>query len=172
MARRRSKSVDEWLAEREARDPNFSRDTARMLARRPPLRKVPLLCDESLEDELVADLRTVRLFKVLTLPTGRGDDFVWAQARQRGLVLLSADEDFYDDRRYPLRESPGAIILRGEGAGERTVALARLSALWDLQGNYARFGRGMFIESKTRATPTHIFHRFLDERGAVVEIEW
>jgi predicted nuclease of predicted toxin-antitoxin system len=128
----RRKSLDEWLEERRARDPNFDRDTLRILARRPPPRKIPLLCDESLEEELVADLRLVRDFKVVTLPAGRGDDFVWAQARQRGLVLLTADEDLYDDRRYPLRHSPRVIILRGSGTAQRTTALARLTAAWDL----------------------------------------
>jgi predicted nuclease of predicted toxin-antitoxin system len=165
------KSFDEWHAERVAKDPNFDRVTDRLLARRGPPRKIPMLCDESLEHELVADLRTIRDFRIVRLPKGSTDRAVWQRARRDRLVILTADEDFWDDRRYPLHLSPGVVILRGRNVEERTTALARLSVVWDLPRNYSRFAHAFFAESKTRASPTHIQHKFSDE-GSVVDAEW
>jgi predicted nuclease of predicted toxin-antitoxin system len=169
----RRKSFDDWHREQVARDPNFDRDTEGILARRGRPRKVPLLCDESIENELIDDLRSVRDFKVTTLGSGASDRAIWQRARQDGLVIVTADEDFWNDRNYPIHASPGVIILRGRNVRERTTALARVSVASELPANYARFASSMLAQSKTRAGSAHILHKFLDTNdGSVVEAEW
>jgi hypothetical protein len=57
-----------------------------------PPRKVPLLCDENIEDELSTSLRENRKFKVTQLPKGTPDHHVWQHAWRKQLVLVTADE--------------------------------------------------------------------------------
>jgi predicted nuclease of predicted toxin-antitoxin system len=166
------KSYEQWLEEQERRDPNFLRDVAMAMRRRAPPRKVPLLCDESLECQLIDGLASDKGFKVHRVPTGRGDDFIWREASQRGLILVTADEDLWDDHSYPLRDSPGVVILRGRNATERRQAFARLFAHYELAATYAKFGADMLSMTKSRASPDNVFEKFLDRDGSVVELSW
>lgn len=59
---------------------------------------------------------------------GQPDENVWACARRENRVLLSADNDFHDDRAYPLNGHPGCIMLttmRGKREGENVIDLNR-----------------------------------------------
>lgn len=41
----------------------------------------------------------------------RDDEFHYANARKLGRLLFTLDKDFLDDRRFPLRTSPGLYVL-------------------------------------------------------------
>ena len=74
-----------------------------------------LYADNNIEKEIVDHLRE-EAFDVLAVAEDpqlrhRDDEFHYQRARQLDRYLLTHDEDFWDDRTYPLRQSPGVIIL-------------------------------------------------------------
>ena len=58
-------------------------------------------------------------FKIEAMPRGVSDSLLWQTARRWRLLLMSADRDFWDDRAYPLRDSPGLFLLAGRTASDR-----------------------------------------------------
>ncbi len=46
----------------------------------------------------------------------REDEFHWQKARQRNRILVTCNgKDFWNDRRYPLKDSPGVIVIDAGG---------------------------------------------------------
>lgn len=62
---------------------------------------MPLLLDENLEAEIIEDLRTVRDFRVSVARPGVTDRALWDQALRTGAILVTGDDDFWDDHRPP-----------------------------------------------------------------------
>jgi predicted nuclease of predicted toxin-antitoxin system len=54
----------------------------------------------------VKDVNEVRL-------KGHSDEDIFAYAKRECRILLTYDEDFLDDKRYPLPGNPGVIVLPG-----------------------------------------------------------
>ncbi|HEY8291643.1 MAG TPA: DUF5615 family PIN-like protein [Thermomicrobiales bacterium] len=57
---------------------------------------------------------------------GQPDENVWAYARRENRVLISADDDFRDARRFPLNNHPGCIMIdtsKGQREGEAVIDL-------------------------------------------------
>jgi predicted nuclease of predicted toxin-antitoxin system len=78
-------------------------------------KKWRLYADNNIEKETVEYLREER-FDVLAVGDDQRlrrqeDEFHYDKARQLDRYLLTHDDDFWDDRRFPLRQSPGVIIL-------------------------------------------------------------
>ena len=75
-----------------------------------------LYADHNIEKELVDYLRSSG-FDVLWviedkyLEQQKDDSFHYQMARKRRMYLLTKDKDFWDDRIYPIQNSPGVIIL-------------------------------------------------------------
>ena len=160
--------MDDFIAELAAHDPHFDRGARRFMAERGRPRKMPVLCDENLEDDFIATMRDNRKFKVTTMPKGVSDSILWQSAQRRGLVLVTADEDFWDERRYPLRESPGLLLLRGRNAEERLAALVRIITVMDLPWIYAR-NPDFLLATKARVSAGGGMFKFLATDGRVVE---
>jgi hypothetical protein len=59
------KSFDEWERKQRELDPDWDRSVRGFLKMRGPKRKVPLLIDENIEAEFVAELQTVKDFRVV-----------------------------------------------------------------------------------------------------------
>jgi predicted nuclease of predicted toxin-antitoxin system len=79
-------------------------------------RKWRLYADNNIEKEIAHYLKEQAGFDVLTVCDDpklqhRDDEFHYERARQLGRYLLTHDDDFWDDRRFPLRQSPGVIII-------------------------------------------------------------
>jgi predicted nuclease of predicted toxin-antitoxin system len=78
--------------------------------------------DNNIESHIIDHLRGAD-FDVLAV-SGRpgaqnsGDGFHYEQARQLDRYLLTHDDDFWDDRRFPLRQSPGVVILPKDEEGQ------------------------------------------------------
>lgn len=76
-----------------------------------------LYADNNIEQEIVEYLREKGKMDVLwvrddaALRREQDDSFHYQTAGELGCYLLTHDEDFWDDRRYPLRTCPGLIIL-------------------------------------------------------------
>jgi predicted nuclease of predicted toxin-antitoxin system len=45
--------------------------------------------------------------------TGRSDEDVMNYAKQEGRIILTHDQDFLDDRRFPMDQNPGVVVLPG-----------------------------------------------------------
>ena len=76
--------------------------------------KPRFLVDENLGHELAAALKLVGYNTKSAedaVLTGYPDESYWAIARREDRVLISKDRDFLDNRRFPLRLSPGVLIL-------------------------------------------------------------
>ena len=158
----RRQSFDEWHSERLAQNPDFDRETDAMLRIRGPRRKLDLLLDENVA-ALRAELASVKDFRLHMMPAGTPDRKLWAEARRNAWVLLTADSDFWNDGEYPLRLSPGVIVVVGRTVEDRLYALARLSVAWDLVPMLGRFGRRFLDATKARTSRRMIEWKIFDE---------
>lgn len=112
-----------------------------------PPEPVQVLLDENIPYEVGARLRLR-----LRLPSekidhvhdlgfaSRSDEFLYAWAEQRHAVIVTFDEDFADQRRFPLGGHCGVVRLRVEPTTEEKAceALDRLLRRFDLPGLVGR----------------------------------
>jgi predicted nuclease of predicted toxin-antitoxin system len=158
---KRRVTFDDWWAERTATDPELRRaDSAKL--RKPPRRKLDVICDENLEEEVKREIGAMGSFRIDELPAGTPDHRLWDQAQQRRKCLITADQDFWNDILYPIERSPGLVLLRGASAAERAATLRRW---WD-ENEMQQFiswldGEGLF-GWKWRASPDGALGKFVD----------
>jgi hypothetical protein len=76
---------------------------------------------------------------------------VWRSAWRRRFVLVTADEDFWGQRRHLLRDIPGLLLFRGRIADNRLEALARAMTVMDLRAELCLQSR-LFIAAKVRVS--------------------
>jgi len=73
-----------------------------------------LLADEDVDPELVEPLRRMG-WNTKTVHDagvfGRSDEAVWGAARTEDRVLLTTDRGFLDERRFPIGQGPGLVVL-------------------------------------------------------------
>ncbi len=98
------------------------------------------------------------------------DEFHYQKARQLGRYLLTHDDDFWDDRRFPLRHSPGVIIIpkNEEGMTKLFPVLLRkiIERDYNVDGGDRRLG-GM----KIRLTWEGMTHKASYSDGTVQDSE-
>ena len=134
--RRPTMAFEEWEAERISADPQWERHLREFSRTKGTHRKVPLLVDENIEAEFVDELRGIRDFRVRTLARRASDEAVWAEARKLRLILVTADPDFWNDHSYPVRDSPGVVIVSGRTYSEKAEAFAVAVVHWAIQWRY------------------------------------
>jgi predicted nuclease of predicted toxin-antitoxin system len=144
------------------------RDNKRFTTRRGRPRKIPLLCDENLEDDFVTALRNYRKFKVQVSEKTIPDSLVWKTAQVNHFVVVTADQDFWNDRQYPLRTSPGLLLLDRRNGKERLRALARIMKALELPETYL-LNPDLFFASKVRASAGGGIYKFLSRDGRIVQ---
>jgi predicted nuclease of predicted toxin-antitoxin system len=84
-------------------------------------KKWRLYADNNIEKEIVEYLQTSG-FDVIAVGADpklrhQEDEFHYQKARQLNRYLLTHDDDFWDDKRFPLRQSPGVIIIPRNAGG-------------------------------------------------------
>jgi predicted nuclease of predicted toxin-antitoxin system len=92
-------------------------------------RRSRFLIDESLGFGTVEFFERLRLNAVDVWQVGlngRDDHAVFAFAWRHRRILLTHDEDFWDDRRFPEHRNPGLVILPGANGDETDM----ISGLW------------------------------------------
>lgn len=96
--------------------------------------KASFLIDENIDPEMAVWIRSSRRWHAWHVSevglAGKDDKQVLAYAFKHRLWLLTHDEDFLDDRRFPFHKNHGVIVLPG-GDGNRD---ARREALKDVLG--------------------------------------
>jgi predicted nuclease of predicted toxin-antitoxin system len=78
---------------------------------------------------------------------GRDDQAVFAFAWKHRRILLTHDEDFWDDRRFPEHRNPGVVILPGANGNE----IDMLRGLWWMT-LLMRRGPEQWLKQKVRIT--------------------
>lgn len=154
-------TFEEWHARRLAEEPEFDKVTDEVRRWHGPRRKLDILVDESAA-AVGRELEAVKDFRLHRVADSTPDRGLWAQARREGWVLVTADTDFWNDGPYPLRLSPGVIILVGRTTSERLFAFERLLVVWDLVANVGRLGQHILNASKVRTSRRTIEWKFFD----------
>ena len=52
---------------------------------------------------------------------GYKDERIWRFARKKRRIILSHDDDFMDERKYPIRECYGYVVLPHKAGGEQAL---------------------------------------------------
>ena len=139
-------------------------------------KKWRLYADNNVEREIIQYLREDAGFDVLAVGDdpklqNREDEFHYQKACQLVRYLLTHDDDFWDDRRFPLRHSPGVIIIpKNEDGmtklfpvllrkiveidynidnGPRHLGGAKIRMTWDGMALKAGFSDGSIEKSQT-----------------------
>jgi predicted nuclease of predicted toxin-antitoxin system len=105
----------------------FGGDLSDIAGGRP--RKLRLYADHNLPKVIVDEIRGAKI-PILTAfedqHASRDDKAIYERARKLKRVLLTQDEDFWDDRRFSLRYGPGLILV--SVAPEKTEKIVEVLA--------------------------------------------
>jgi predicted nuclease of predicted toxin-antitoxin system len=129
---------------------------------------VPLLLDENMEADVLAELRGEKYLKVTVGRAGASDEMVWAEARRTRQVIVTTDNDFWDDHVFPLVQSPGLIIVSGRNADEKVKSLATAFGLWRIH-EYWRKAPYFLDSTKMRASAAGISAKLWTENQVLVD---
>jgi predicted nuclease of predicted toxin-antitoxin system len=94
-------------------DPDLNKGTKEWTRFTQPKRKVKLFLDRNIPKELTDAIEASPHFKITGIAREHdSDEFIWDTAKRQNAIILSLDKgDFWNDTKFPLRESPGLILL-------------------------------------------------------------
>lgn len=124
------------------------------------------LVDENIDPELASWINASHIWKADHVRdvglAGKDDKAVYAWAWKHKRWLLTHDDDFLDDRRFPFHRTHGVIVLPG-GQGE---IQAMREAIWDVLGILGYHAK-LFTGAKIVVAPGHIWtvREHLKEEG-------
>lgn len=114
-------------------------------------KKARFLVDESAGIEVASQMKelgwNVKFVDDVGLK-GRADDNVFAFARKENRVILTHDDDFMDNRQFPINLSPGVVIIPGGSGDEEALgkAVAQVIVMFGWIGDFFK---------KTKISITH-----------------
>ena len=76
--------------------------------------------------------------------TGHPDENLFAYAFRTKRIILTHDDDFLDDRKFPFTRNPGVVVLPG-GSGGESVLLKALGEILSIIGRYGSLYAGSKI---------------------------
>ncbi len=132
-------------------------------------KKVKLCADASVPQEFVDEVREAGIPVRTAFEerlNKRSDEEILAWTKREGRVLVTLDRDFWDDRKFPLRKSPGIIFVdvSSEKVGDA------LSAFGLVYGTFAAsYSLDWWGEIKVRAAKEGYVLRMRTWEGRVVE---
>ena len=157
----------EWRAQREVdrHDPATGPEPRYISSR-----KMPMVLDEDLGKGVVevGDKR----FKVTRPRRGIEDPEIWEIARRAQALLVTGNStDFWLDRRFPIEQCAGLLVLVGNTDEERIRSFRHaIAKVWNLLYGYRRDGTSRFMMVK--ATPRGSIKFYgLGEDGQIVDFE-
>lgn len=90
-----------------------------------PKRKLRIFIDRNIPYEAVKELEKVKNFKIMGIAESDEEDrLIFDKARKLKAAIITKDEDFWNDRKFPLKQSPGILIVKGKTAGNVIDSLA------------------------------------------------
>lgn len=131
--------------------------------------KAKFLVDENLGGEVTQLLRDVgwNATDVFELNiAGHPDENVFAAARRQDRILLTHDDDFLDDRRFPPRLNPGLVVLPGAD-GNVDALISAIHQLLGMIGNLRELWRATKVVIATDGTWKIM--RFEQSEGRVIK---
>jgi predicted nuclease of predicted toxin-antitoxin system len=137
-----------------------------------PGKKPRLYLDSNIPESFVAELKKAGVDcvhpKQLDLEN-QADDAHWGEARRLNRYLVTCDLDFSDDRRYPLHESPGVVILDTGSKQDWSRSLTLLLGFINYLKSFTTgMGGGALAKrSKIRLTASRITWRMLTFRSEI-----
>ena len=108
------------------------------------------LTDESLGPGIIQFFRWYRMNAITVWDVGldgRSDETIFACAWKQRRILLTHDDDFWDDRRFPEHRNPGVVILPGANGDQRDMLIG---LLWMMR--LTRQGAEHWLKHKIRIT--------------------
>jgi len=104
--------VSEYLQKSCDEDPQFRKWLKEQwLSLTPPKCQIRIFVDASLPQEFVHEVNNYKAFKLVGKAESEKDPEIYKQAKKLKALLLTSDKDFWNDRVFPLSESPGIIII-------------------------------------------------------------
>jgi predicted nuclease of predicted toxin-antitoxin system len=128
-------------------------------------RRARFLVDESLGGEVAKLLRRAGWKAVFVGEVGllgHPDEDILAYSYREDRILLTHDDDFLDDRRFPPHRNPGVVVLPGAEGQERAL-LRALGGMLSIIGEFRDIYRGSKISISAEGIWTQ---RNLNRRGA------
>ena len=124
-----SMKFSEYIESLEKSDPGFKEGFKEFSKITPTKRKVRLFLDRNIPEGLKEGLKTYAPLKVIGIAGENDpDEFIWGTAKRKRAIIISLDKgDFWNDTKFPLRESPGVILLasREQSIDVQITALSR-----------------------------------------------
>jgi predicted nuclease of predicted toxin-antitoxin system len=139
----------------------------------PLKRKVKLFLDRNIPRELKETVQASKDFKITGIAGENDtDEFIWHTAKRQNAIILSLDKgDFWNDKKFPLREAPGVILIasREQSVDVQIHALNLFLFGMDML-NGIRVFPGFFNQSKSKISTKGFSHKFISREGGVEEV--
>lgn len=167
--------LSEYIESLEKSDPGFKEGFKEFSKITPPKRKVRLFLDRNIPEELKEGLKAYDRLKVIGFAgENDSDEFIWGTAKRKKAIIISLDKgDFWNDTKFPLRESPGVILLTSREQSIDVQIKALNQFLGILIGGI-RMYPDFFKKSKYRISTSGFVQKFITHTGSMeaVNIEY
>jgi hypothetical protein len=137
-------------------------------------RKVRAYFDADIPGSVAERVRSKLHWDVLSvqeLPElrSRDDEFHYINARKLKRILFTLDNDFLDDRRFPLRESPGVFVVQAQQDDPNDIFDGIHLAAMLLTEAYRKIP-GFHLQMKVRLTGKGQYIRFVTNDSKINEV--
>ena len=164
--------LSEYVESLKKNDPGFNRGLKEWLKFTPPKRKVKFFLDRNLPDEFKEAVKAYHLFKVIAIAKENdSDELIWNTAKRKHTIILSLDKgDFWNDKKFPLHESPGVILISSREQSIdtyiNTLVLFMLNTgIVDGIRRYPDYLKKM----KFKISANGLVHKFINNKGSLEE---
>ncbi len=103
----------EYIESLEKSDPGFKEGFKEFSKITPTKRKVRLFLDRNIPRRLKEAVKASPIFRITGIAgENDSDELIWNRAKSQNAIILSLDKgDFWNDKKFPLHESPGLILI-------------------------------------------------------------
>ena len=169
--------LSKYIESLENSDPGFKKGVKELSKITPPKRKVKLFLDRNIPGELKEAVKVSHVFRITGIAgENDSDEFIWNAAKSQNSIILSLDKgDFWNDKKFPLRESPGVILIasREQSVDVHIKALGRFLFGIGIVGGIRKYP-DFLKKSKYKISTMGFNHKFITREGSVevVNIEY
>ncbi len=165
---------NEYLNSLRKEDPGFDKWFKKnWIAWNPPKRKVGIFLDRNLSQMLKNELIDFPKFKAFEeiKYSSREDSDIYDYCSRKNYLILTNDNDFWNDRKFPLSKSPGVIILATSlNTYDCEAALAYFLTYFDLLGGIRRFP-DFARKMKFRISKKGFSHKYITYKNKIEKLQ-